>query len=106
MTSPDDADTPNLRRAVGPLGIDVPDPEEAFERLRRRWERGTAALRAEERDDSDWWGELAERLGPDAGDFLTAFEEHVNLQADRWGRDRFRLGYAIAASGLLDTVEE
>lgn len=84
----------------------VPEPEEAFERLRDRWERGSAALRDEESGAADWWAELAERLGPDGAEFVVSFEEHVNAQADRWGRDRFRLGFAVAASGLLDAVDD
>lgn len=108
MTSAGDlhAESADVPTKGQPLAIDVPDPEEAFERLRQRWERGSVALRAEERGEPDWWAELAERLGPDAGDFLDAFEAHVNTQADRWGRDRFRLGYAVAASGLLGAIDD
>lgn len=84
----------------------APDPDEAFERLRERWERGSASLHEEESGGPDWWAELAERLGPDGVEFVTALEEHVNAQADRWGRDRFRLGYAVGASGLLETLDD
>lgn len=81
-----------------------PDPDEAFERLRERWERGSDSLRREE-VGPDWWSELAEQLGPEQAEFLGAFEAHVNEQADRWGRDRFQLGYALGASGLLEILE-
>jgi hypothetical protein len=92
--------------AAGLRGRQVPDPDEAFARLQERWERGSLALREEERGGPDWWAELAERLGPDGAEFVTALEEHVNEQADRWGRDRFRLGYAVGASGLLEALDD
>lgn len=84
----------------------IPDPDEALERLQERWERGSVALREEERGGPDRWAELAERLGADGAEFVTALEEHVNAQADRWGRDRFRLGYALGASGLLEALDD
>lgn len=85
---------------------DAPEPDDAFEALRERWESGSASLRAEEASGRDWWGELGERLGAAEGTFLAEFEAHVNAQAERWGRDRFRLGFALGASGLLRALDD
>lgn len=55
---------------------------------------------------SDALQQLMERLEGEERRLLIANEEHSNHVADLWADDRFRLGYALGASGLLGWLEE
>lgn len=65
-----------------------------------------SSLYRETEPASDALQELTERLEGEERQLLLAHEEHSNRVAELWADDRFRLGYALGASGLLGWLGE
>lgn len=69
--------------------------------------RGSAGYRATVDDGlrADLLAQISGRLDADGQDLVNRYEELTNQDTDAWGDDRFRIGYALGASGLTDRLD-
>lgn len=91
-------------RAAGKRWIPA-SPHEVVELLTELAECGSQDYRESE-PASDALQQLMERLEGEERRLLVAYEEHSNHVAELWADDRFRLGYALGASGMLGWLGE
>lgn len=80
-----------------------PDPEDVLAAITDLFEHGTRQYRAADAGMADLH-QMWDRVDGDDKRLLASYEEGANHDAERWGNDRFRVGYAIAASRALRRI--
>ena len=101
-TQPNDAptDTELSQQRLNVGSSSLPDPDDVLATITEIFERGTRQYRDA---DATMPGlhELWDRLDGDDKNLLRTYEAATNRNTELWADDRFCIGYALGASGLL-----